>query len=161
VRRLSLNPVMAKKSAGLLLFRRRGSGVEILLAHPGGPFWARKDDGAWTIPKGLIDQGEDPLDAAVRECQEELGILISGEFLPLTPLTQSGGKVVLAWAVESDFDPQTLNSNTFEMEWPPRSGKRQAFPEVDRAEWFPPQTARQKILKGLAPFIDELLALLR
>jgi predicted NUDIX family NTP pyrophosphohydrolase len=152
---------MAKKSAGLLLFRRRGAGVEILLAHPGGPLWARKDDGAWTIPKGLIDEGEEPLAAAVRECQEELGVLVSGEFLPLSPLAQPGGKLVLAWAVESDFDPQTLTSNTFEMEWPPRSGRRQAFPEVDRAEWFPPQAARQKILRGQAPFIDELLERLR
>jgi len=152
---------MAKKSAGLLLFRRRGTDVEMLLVHPGGPLWAKKDDGAWSIPKGELDSDEEPLAAAVRECQEELGVPVSGEFLPLVSLKQPGGKLVLAWAVEADFDPQRLNSNTFEMEWPPRSGKRHEFPEIDRARWFSPDVARQKILKGQAPLIDELLTLLR
>jgi len=152
---------MAKKSAGLLLFRHRGTDVEVLLVHPGGPFWAKKDDGAWSIPKGELDDDEEPLAGAVRECQEELGVMVTGDFLPLAPLRQPGGKVVLAWAVGADFDPQTLNSNTFQMEWPPHSGKRQAFPEIDRAAWFSPDVARRKILKGQAPFIDELLTLLR
>ena len=151
---------MAKKSAGLLLFRHRGSDIEILLAHPGGPFWAKKDDGAWSIPKGIVDDHEDPLVAAVRECHEELGISVSGDFHALAPLKQPGGKVVLAWAVEADFDPRTLKSNTFEMEWPPRSGRRQEFPKIDQAAWFSPPAARLKILKGQAPFIDQLLALL-
>jgi predicted NUDIX family NTP pyrophosphohydrolase len=152
---------MAKKSAGLLLFRHRRSEVEVLLAHPGGPFWAKKDDGAWSIPKGQLDDDEDPLAAAVRECHEELGVLVTGDFLPLTPVRQPGGKLVLAWAVEADFDPRALNSNTFEMEWPPRSGKRQQFPEIDQAGWFSPEVARRKILKGQVPLIDELLTLLR
>jgi predicted NUDIX family NTP pyrophosphohydrolase len=152
---------MAKKSAGLLLFRHRGTALEVLLVHLGGPFWATKDDGAWSIPKGLVDEGEDPLGAAVRECHEELGVAVSGEFRALAPLKQPGGKVVLAWAVEADFDPRTLKSNTFELEWPPRSGKRQEFPEVDQAAWFTPEAARLKILKGQAPFIDQLLALPR
>ncbi len=152
---------MAKTSAGLLLFRRRGMDAEVLLVHPGGPLWAKKDDGAWSIPKGELDDGEAPLAAAIRECQEELGVLVSGEFLPLAPLKQPSGKLVQAWAVEADFDPQALKSNTFQMEWPPRSGRRQAFLEVDRAAWFSPQTARSKILKGQAPFIDQLLAMLR
>ena len=152
---------MAKKSAGLLLFRRRGTDVEVLLVHPGGPFWAKKDDGAWSIPKGELEDDEEPLAAAVRECQEELGVLVTGEFLSLAPIRQPGGKVVLAWAVGADFDPQTLNSNTFLMEWPPRSGKRQEFPEIDQAAWFSPEVARRKILKGQTPLIDELLTLLR
>ena len=150
---------MAKKSAGLLLFRHRGS-VEVLLAHPGGPFWAKKDDGAWTIPKGELNDDEEPLAAAVRECHEELGVVVAGDFLPLAPIRQPGGKLVLAWAVEADFDPRLLHSNTFEMEWPPRSGKRQAFPEIDRAGWFSPEVARRKILAGQVPLIDELLDLL-
>jgi predicted NUDIX family NTP pyrophosphohydrolase len=152
---------MAKKSAGLLLFRHGGTDLEVLLVHPGGPLWARKDDGAWSIPKGVIDDGEEPLAAAVRECQEELGVSVSGEFLPLGSLKQPSGKVVLAWAVEADFDPGTLQSNTFEMEWPPRSGRRQSFPEIDRAGWFPPELATQKVLEGQAPFIDRLLVRLR
>ena len=152
---------MAKKSAGLLLFRQRGTDVEVLLVHPGGPLWAKKDDGAWSIPKGELDDNEEPIAAAVRECQEELGALVSGEFLPLTPLKQPSGKLVLAWAVQADFEPQALHSNTFQMEWPPRSGQRQDFPEIDRAAWFSPEVARQKILTGQAPLIDQLLTLLR
>ena len=151
---------MPKTSAGLLLFRRRGPGIEVLLVHPGGPFWAKKDDGAWSIPKGELDGGEEPLAAAVRECQEELGVPVSGEFLPLVPLKQPSGKLVLAWAAATDFEPHALRSNTFEMEWPPRSGRRQEFPEVDRAAWYAPQLAKRKILKGQAPFIDQLLTLL-
>jgi predicted NUDIX family NTP pyrophosphohydrolase len=152
---------MAKTSAGLLLFRHQEADVEVLLVHPGGPFWMKKDDGAWSIPKGEPDENEEPLSAAIRECAEELGTAVTGRFLPLAPVKQPGGKLVLAWAVEAHFDPQALRSNTFEMEWPPRSGKRQQFPEVDRAAWFRPPVARQKILKGQTPFIDELLRMLQ
>jgi len=151
---------MAKRSAGLLLFRGQGAGLEVLLVHPGGPFWAKKDEGAWSIPKGEIHDNEEPLAAALRECEEELGTVVTGEFLPLDPVKQPGGKLVFAWAVRADFDPRTLKSNTFQMEWPPRSGRQQAFPEIDQAAWFSPKTARQKILTGQAPFIDQWLAAL-
>lgn len=151
---------MAKKtSAGILLYRRR-DGVEVLLVHPGGPFWARKDLGAWSLPKGEIDEGEDPLAAAVREFTEETGLPLGGDFRPLRPLRQPGGKTVHAWAVEGDCDPAELRSGLFSMEWPPRSGKRQEFPEVDRAAWFTIAEARRRILAGQAPFLDELVAAL-
>ena len=130
----------------------------MLLAHPGGPYWAKKDDGAWTIPKGEIADDEEPLAAARREFEEEMGHPADGEFLPLEPLKQPSGKLVLAWAVCCDFDPSTLESNMFSMEWPPKSGLQEQFPEVDRARWFPIDVAKQKILKGQAPFIDQLLA---
>jgi predicted NUDIX family NTP pyrophosphohydrolase len=146
-----------KKSAGLLLFRRRGGRIEVLLVHPGGPYWARKDAGAWSIPKGEPEQGEDPLTGAQREVREELGAVVSGTFLPLAPRRQPGGKTVYAWAVEAEFEPSTLSSNTFSIEWPPRSGREQAFPEVDRAEWFSLDDARSKILAGQAGFLDELV----
>jgi len=145
------------KSAGLLLFRQVGKGLEVLLVHPGGPFWARKDDGAWSIPKGEFEEPEDPLAAAIREFEEETGARPSGEFIPLSPVKQAGGKLVSAWALRADFDPATLRSNTFSMEWPPRSGRLQEFPEVDRAAWFAIEDARQKILKGQAPFLDQLV----
>jgi predicted NUDIX family NTP pyrophosphohydrolase len=148
---------MPKQSAGLLLFRRRGD-LEVLLVHPGGPLWAKKDEGAWSIPKGELTDGEDPLSAACRECQEETGATPSGEFIALDPVRQPGGKVVHAWAVESQFDPATLRSGTFQMEWPPRSGRRQDFPEVDRAEWFTIEAARRKMLKGQTPLLDQLVA---
>ncbi|HKE87962.1 MAG TPA: NUDIX domain-containing protein [Vicinamibacterales bacterium] len=147
---------MAKTSAGLLMFRRGTTGLEILLVHPGGPFWAKKDDGAWSIPKGEIGESEDALAAARREVAEETGAAPDGNFIPLTPVRQAGGKVVHAWAIESDFDTSSLTSNTFRMEWPPRSGHQQTFPEVDRAAWFAPGEARQKILRGQRPLIDEL-----
>jgi predicted NUDIX family NTP pyrophosphohydrolase len=149
---------MSKTSAGLLLFRHTAGRLEVLLAHPGGPYWAKKDDGAWSIPKGEFSEGEEPLAAAIRECGEELGCAIEGPFLPLDPVTQSGGKTVWAWAVRADFDPSALRSNTFAMEWPPKSGRMQEFPEVDRAAWFDEPTARRKILKGQAPLLDQLLA---
>src|ERR1044071_7853027 len=124
-----------KKAAGLLLYRRNDSGLEVFLGHPGGPFWAKKDTGAWAIPKGEIEQGEEPLQAAVREFREETGFTIEGNFVPLTPLKQRGGKLVHAWAVEFDCDAESIQSNCFTMEWPPRSGKHENFPEMDRAQW--------------------------
>jgi predicted NUDIX family NTP pyrophosphohydrolase len=146
---------MPKQSAGLLLFRRAGSIIEVLLVHPGGPFWAKRDEGAWSIPKGEFAEGEDPLQAARREFEEETGRAISGDSLPLTPVRQAGGKVVHAWAIESDFDVSSLKSNTFSMEWPPRSGRHQEFPEIDRACWFSLEEARRKILKGQEPLLLE------
>lgn len=148
------------RSAGILAFRRSSTGWQVLLAHPGGPFWARRDDGAWSIPKGEFATDEDPLQAAMREFEEEMGRRVTGTFLPLEPRQQPGGKIVYAWAVESDFDPAQLRSNTFSMEWPPKSGRRSSFPEIDRAEWFDVRSARAKILKGQLGFLDELEALL-
>ena len=124
--------------------------------HPGGPFWARKDDGAWSIPKGEFEDDEDPLDAAKREFEEETGSAPSGDVIPLEPLRQSSGKIVYAWAVRGDFDPSTLKSNTFSMEWPPKSGRQQEFPEVDRAAWFSIEEAGRKILKGQAALLRQL-----
>jgi predicted NUDIX family NTP pyrophosphohydrolase len=148
---------MAKKSAGLLLFRRTPAGVEVLLVHPGGPLWAKKDEGAWSIPKGEIDADEEPLAAARREFEEELGSPVSGEFIALAPIRQASGKVVHAWAVEADFDPATFTSGMFSMEWPPRSGRQQEFPEVDRAEWFFIDDARRKINKAQIELLDQLV----
>src|SRR4051812_13731315 len=148
---------MAKDTAGILMFRRTGSEPELLLAHPGGPFWAKKDDGAWTIPKGMCDVGEEPLAAAIREFHEETGFTAEGPFIPLGAFKQPGGKTVHAWAVEGDCDPARLVSNSFTMPWPPRSGKQAQFPEIDRAGWFREDEARRKILKGQAPLIDALL----
>jgi predicted NUDIX family NTP pyrophosphohydrolase len=138
------------------MFRREARGLEVLLVHPGGPFWAKKDEGAWSIPKGEIEPGEDPLEAARREFSEELGATATGEFVELEPITQAGGKRVLAWALAGDFDPAQLQSQTFTMEWPPKSGRQQAFPEVDRAAWFELRSARRKILGGQAPLLDQL-----
>lgn len=151
---------MAKQSAGLLLFRQKphGSQLEVLLVHPGGPFWRNKDEGAWTIPKGEFADDEDPLAAAKREFQEETGgDAPIGDYIPLKPVKQSSGKIVHAWAIEGDFDPAGLQSNQFLREWPPRSGRIQEFPEVDRADWFTPDTAKRKILAGQSPLIDQLL----
>jgi len=150
-----------KRTAGLLLFRDGARGVEVLLAHPGGPFWAKKDDGAWSIPKGEFDEGEAPLEAAKREFQEETGTKPEGEAIALEPLRQAGGKIVYAYAVRADFDPATLKSNTFAMEWPPKTGRQQEFPEVDRAAWFTIDEARSKILKSQAALLDQLSRLLR
>jgi predicted NUDIX family NTP pyrophosphohydrolase len=147
---------VARKSAGLLLFRRKSAGLEVLLVHPGGPLWAKKDEGAWSIPKGEIDGGEDPLAAARREFEEELGSPISGEFIELAPIRQASGKVVHAWAIEGDFDPATLTGGSFSMEWPPRSGRHQHFPEVDRAEWFTIDNAKRKINKAQIALLDQL-----
>jgi len=139
-----------------MVYRETDAGVEIFLVHPGGPFWAKKDDGAWSIPKGEFD-GEDPLTAARREFEEETGFKIAGDFFALTPIKQKAGKIVYAWAVEADIDADAINSNTFEMEWPPRSGKTARFPEIDRAAWFDPETAKQKINPAQSVLIDELL----
>src|SRR5947209_1160841 len=142
---------MARRSAGLLLYRRRGGSPEVFLVHPGGPFWAKKDLGAWSIPKGEYAEGEEPLAAACREFAEETGFEVGGDFLPLGTVKQAGGKLVTAWALEGDCDPQQLVSNTFRMEWPPRSGKWIAVPEVDRGEWFGMAAAKERILKGQVP----------
>ncbi len=147
-----------KRSAGLLLFRRLDGDVEILIAHMGGPFWAKKDDGAWSIPKGEYDEGDDPLAAAQREFEEELGSpAVEGDLLDLGEVRQSSGKRVHAWAVEGDLDARSITSNTFEIEWPPRSGRMQEFPEVDRAAWVSPEIARAKLVKGQVAFVDRLV----
>ena len=151
---------MSKTSAGLLIYRRRGGALEVFLVHPGGPFWANKDAAAWSIPKGEFDPAEHPLAAARREFEEETGLKMAGEFTPLAPIRQAGGKVVHAFALEGDCDPAAIQSNTFEIEWPPRSGRRQTFPEVDRAAWFPLDVARGKIHKGQAGLLDQLRAML-
>jgi predicted NUDIX family NTP pyrophosphohydrolase len=152
---------MAKLSAGMLLFRQASSGLEVFLVHPGGPFWAKKDLGAWSLPKGEYDRSEGPLRAAVREFEEETGFRLDADHaLPLGELKQPGGKVVTAWALEQDVDASLVRSNTFEMEWPPKSGKRQAFPEVDRAAWFPLAIAREKLLQGQVGFLTRLVELL-
>lgn len=145
---------MAKTSAGLLMYRRHGGHLEVLLVHPGGPFWRHRDAGAWSIPKGELDDAEDPLEAARREFEEETGLRPEGPFLELPAVRQKAGKVVHAWAFEGDWDPARLRSNTFEIEWPPKSGKTAEFPEVDRAEFFDLATAREKINAGQAPLLD-------
>ena len=148
------------RSAGILLFRRDNGEVRFLLVHPGGPFWTKKDAGAWSIPKGGIEREEEPRACAIRELEEELGTapaLDPEELIELGQVKQKAGKVVEAWAAEGEFDPAALASNTFAMEWPPRSGNRQEFPEVDRAEWFDLETAREKILPAQAQFLDRLV----
>ncbi len=149
---------MAKESAGVLLYRLKGGVLEVLLVHPGGPFWAKKDEGAWTIPKGEIEPGEDPRAAAIREFAEETGTTLAGDFRALPPIKQAGGKIVRAWAIAGDLDPATISSNSFEMEWPPRSGRRQSFPEIDRAQWFALDEARARINKGQMVLLDALAA---
>jgi predicted NUDIX family NTP pyrophosphohydrolase len=148
---------MAKKeTAGILLYRVGQGAFEVFLVHPGGPFWMKKDDGAWSIPKGEIEEGEDHLHAAKREFREETGFSLDGNFIALAPLKQRGGKTVHAWAMEGDVDAQSIKSNLFTMEWPPRSGKHAEFPEVDRAGWFTLEAAKEKILPGQAEFLEEL-----
>lgn len=149
-----------KRSAGILLYRRSGREPEFLLIHPGGPFWKRRDAGAWSIPKGQIETDEEPRACAIRELEEELGSppsLSDEQLIELGSVRQRAGKVVEAWAAEADFDPATLDSNRFSMEWPPRSGRQEEFPEVDQAEWFDLATAREKILPAQADFLDRLL----
>lgn len=148
---------MPQKSAGLLIHRHIAGVFEFLLVHPGGPFWARKDEGAWSIPKGLIGNGEDELEAAKREAEEELGVAIEGDFRPLGSYKQPGGKIVTAWSVEADIDADAVRSNMFTMEWPPKSGRLKEFPEVDRAGWFSLPEAGVKILKGQRAMLDDFL----
>ena len=145
---------MPKRSAGILLHRRG----EVLLVHPGGPFWAKRDDGAWSIPKGEYEDGEEPMACALREFEEELGSALEhvGELVALGEVRQRNRKVVTAWAAEGDLDPAAVRSNTFSMEWPPRSGRRQEFPEIDRAEWFTLARAREKLVEAQAAFVDRL-----
>jgi predicted NUDIX family NTP pyrophosphohydrolase len=153
--------IMAKKlSAGIMLYRRRNEKVQVFLVHPGGPFWARKDEGVWSIPKGEYGEGEDPLITATREFFEETGAQVNGPFQFLSPLKQPSGKIISAWAVEGDLDENQVKSNTFSLEWPPRSGRIQEFPEVDRGAWFDLSTARTKLLIGQRSFLDQLQNLL-
>ena len=152
---------MPKQAAGILLYRQTPQGLEVLLAHPGGPLWAKKDLGAWTIPKGQFVDDESALEAARREFAEEMGSPAKGEFAELGSIKQPSGKVVYAFAAESDFEVATVRSNLFTLEWPPRSGRKGQFPEVDRAAWFSIEEARKRILKGQEPFIDRLLILLK
>jgi predicted NUDIX family NTP pyrophosphohydrolase len=147
---------MAKISAGLLLYRRRGNALEVFLVHPGGPFWAKRDEGAWSIPKGEAEAGEDLLARARTEFQEETGFAPPAELRALAAVKQAGGKLVHAFAGEGECDAGAIKSNTFELEWPPRSGKRRSFPEVDRAQWFDLASARRKINAGQAPLLDAL-----
>lgn len=149
---------MPKRSAALLLFRRRAGRPELFLVHPGGPFWAKKDDGAWSIPKGLYDENEDPLAAARREFTEETGFSADGDCLDLGAFRQPGGKIIHVFAQEGDADPARMTSNSFTLEWPPKSGRRQDFPEADRAGWFPPEEARRKLVPGQVAIVGALLA---
>ena len=150
---------MPRLSAGLLMYRIKDGTLQVLLAHPGGPFFAKKDDGAWTIPKGEPDTDEDLSVTARREFEEETGLKAAGPFILLKPIKQKGGKIVHAWAFEGECDPGTIKSNTFKIEWPPHSGRQQEFPEIDRAEWFDLATAREKIKAGQEELIDELESL--
>ncbi len=147
---------MAKESAGLLMYRHRAGKLEFLLVHPGGPFWKGKEAGAWTVPKGEVQPGEDPLAGAQREFEEELGFKPNGEFVPLSPVKQKSGKLVRAWAFAGDCSPDTCKSNTFKLEWPPRSGQFQDFPEVDRAAFFTFEEAREKINPAQIALLEEL-----
>jgi predicted NUDIX family NTP pyrophosphohydrolase len=156
------NTAMAtKRSAGMVLYRVRDGDLEVFLVHPGGPYWSNKDDGAWSIPKGEFEEGEDPLTAARREFREETGFEVSGPFRALSPLKQPSGKVIHAWAVEGDIDPARVASNTFSMEWPPHSGKQRDFPEVDKAGWFSLATAPKKMIPGQRGFLDQLQQLVK
>ena len=148
---------MPRRSAGILLYKLTEAGPLLLLVHPGGPFWVRKDDGAWTIPKGEYDDGEDPAAAARREFAEETGSVLAGDLVALGEFRQAGGKRVTAFAAKGDFDTAALRSNSFSLEWPPKSGRTQEFPEIDRAEWFAPAEAMQKILRSQQPIIEALL----
>jgi predicted NUDIX family NTP pyrophosphohydrolase len=145
-----------RKSAGILLFRRRYQLLEVLLVHPGGPFWKNKDEGSWSIPKGEMEDDEHPLETAKREFREETGKELNGSFLELTPILQKAGKLVFAWGVEGDLDPQTINCNTFRIEWPPRSGKWADYPEIDKVAWFVTDEAKRKINPAQVGFVVEL-----
>jgi predicted NUDIX family NTP pyrophosphohydrolase len=150
---------MIKQSAGILLYRKVEGELQVFLVHPGGPFFKNKDDGVWSIPKGEFIDGEEALDAAKREFEEETGQKIDGDFIELKPVTLKSGKKVYSWAVEGDIDHETIVSNLFEMEWPPKSGRKQSFPEIDRAAWVDVDTARLKINQGQAGLVEELINL--
>lgn len=154
-------PIMPKESAGILLYTQRNKVWEVLLVHPGGPFWGNKDKGVWSIPKGEIEKGENILEAAIRETSEELGIQVAGNFIQLTPLKQKSGKIVHAWALKRNIDVNIIKSNSFALEWPPKSGDSKSFPEIDKAAWFSFPEAKRKILLGQLPFITELEQLLQ
>lgn len=147
---------MPKKSAGILLFRFRENLPEVLLVHPGGPFYAKRDTGSWSVPKGEFEPEENPLHAAIREMEEETGILVSGDLIELSPVKQKSGKLIFAWALLKDIDPAIIKSNEFELEWPPKSSMHQSFPEIDKAGWFTIPEARIKIIAGQIPIIEEL-----
>ncbi len=150
---------MPKQSAGILFYRILKSEMQVLLVHPGGPYWVKKDKGAWSIPKGEIENGEEPMFAAQREVEEELGIPVSGNWFPLTAIKQKNGKVVHAWAIEKNLDIKAIKSNTVEIEWPPKSGAKKTIPEIDRAEWFSIAEAAEKIIPAQMPFLKEVMAL--
>lgn len=152
---------MAKKSAGILLYRFQNEVPEVLLVHPGGPFWRNKDAGAWSVPKGEFTDEEEPLKAAIREVREELGIEVAGEFTELAPARQKSGKIIYTWALQQDIDANHITSNTFELEWPPKSGKTILIPEVDKAGWFKMDEARKKIIPGQLPILESLLESLK
>jgi predicted NUDIX family NTP pyrophosphohydrolase len=154
---MALRRKAAKVSAGILLYRTSANGPEVFLVHPGGPFWTKRDLGAWSVPKGEVDGDEGMLEAAKREFREETGAQVEGNFVELAPLRQPSGKMVHAWAVEGDIDASSITSNTFSIEWPPHSGESREFPEVDRAEWFTLAEARDKLLPGQRPLLDELI----
>jgi predicted NUDIX family NTP pyrophosphohydrolase len=151
---------MNKKSAGLLMYHWKGQELEVLLVHPGGPYWSNKDKGAWSIPKGELSPDEDSLEVAKREFTEETGFSVSGEFKTLSPVKQKSGKVVYAWAIEGTIDASKIVSNTFQIEWPPISGQKQIFPEVDKAQWFSLEEAKEKINGGQIALLDELKSIL-
>jgi predicted NUDIX family NTP pyrophosphohydrolase len=155
-----LRNAMPKHSAGILMFRRKNGRLELLLVHPGGPFWRNKDEGAWTIPKGEVAPGEQPLETAKREFEEETGVKLTRDFIELHPITQKGGKIVYAWAVEGDLDTTAIKSNTFKIEWPPKSGKEAEYPEIDQAEFFSLDIAKIKINPAQIALIDELFNLM-
>lgn len=151
---------MTKKSAGILLYRLKNNLLEVLLAHPGGPFWVKKDAGVWTIPKGEFTDDEDALEAAKREFKEETGMDVTGEFVELMPLKQKSGKIIYAWLLLGDLDPSQIKSNTFELEWPPKSGIKKQYPEIDKAAWYNLNDAKEKINPGQVGFIAQLERLL-
>jgi len=151
---------MPKKSAGILVFRKNHEEYEVLLVHPGGPFWAKKDLNSWSVPKGEFEDDEEPLSAAKREFEEETGFAIDGKFIELFPVKQASGKIIYIWAVQGDIDISGVTSNLFKLEWPPKSGAFKEFPEIDRAEWFVFETAKQKILSGQIPILENLQKIL-
>lgn len=148
-----------RKSAGILMFRKKSSGVEFFLVHPGGPFWKNKDTGAWSVPKGEFEDGEEALPAAKREFEEETGVKVEGDFIQLKPVKQKSGKMIFAWGVEGEIDPSIIKSNTFPIEWPPKSGRFQEIPEVDKGGWFTINIAKEKIIPGQVPILEELFGI--